>query len=103
MYSSFKSKIKGKENIYFFNQDDFSLNPKESINRLFDWLDEEYSEKIVGKIKNLNSGQKNDIREPKKHVQHDLVYNKSFSNKYYKSVLNKEEIDFVKECSGGEI
>ena len=103
LYSSFKDKIKGKENIYFFNQDNFSLNPKESINRLFDWLGEEYTDKIVGKVRNLNSGQKNDIREPKEQIQHDLVYNKSFSNKYYKSILNKEEIDFVRECSGGEI
>ena len=103
LYSSFKSKIEGKENIYFFNQNDFSLNPEQSINRLFDWLGEGYTDKIVSKVKNLNFGQKNDIKEPKKQVQHDLVYNKSFSNKYYKSVLNKEEIDFVRECSGGEI
>ena len=103
LYSSFKSKIEGKENIYFFNQNDFSLNPEQSINRLFDWLDEGCTDKIVSKVKNLNFGQKNDIKEPKKQVQHDLVYNKSFSNKYYKSVLNKEEIDFVRECSGGEI
>ena len=103
LYSSFKSKIEGKENIYFFNQNDFSLNPEQSINRLFDWLDEGCTDKIVSKVKNLNFGQKDDIKEPKKQVQHDLVYNKSFSNKYYKSVLNKEEIDFVRECSGGEI
>ena len=103
LYSSFKSKIEGKENIYFFNQNDFSLNPEQSINRLFDWLDEGCTDKIVSKVKNLNFGQKNDIKEPKKQVQHDLVYNKSFSNKYYKSVLNKEEIDSVRECSGGEI
>ena len=103
LYSSFKSKIERKENIYFFNQNDFSLNPEQSINRLFDWLDEGCTDKIVSKVKNLNFGQKNDIKEPKKQVQHDLVYNKSFSNKYYKSVLNKEEIDFVRECSGGEI
>ena len=103
LYSSFKSKIEGKENIYFFNQNDFSLNPEQSINRLFDWLDEGCTDKIVSKVKNLNFGQKNDIKEPKKQVQHDLVYSKSFSNKYYKSVLNKEEIDFVRECSGGEI
>lgn len=103
LYSSFKSKIEGKENIYFFNQNDFSLNPEQSINRLFDWLGEECTDKIVSKVKNLNFGQKDDIKEPKKQVQHDLVYNKSFSNKYYKSVLNKEEIDFVRECSGGEI
>ena len=103
LYRGFKNKIKRKENIYFFNQDDFSLNPQQSINQLFDWLDEKCTDKIIGKVKNLNFGQENDIKEPKKHVQHDLVYNKSFSNKYYKSVLNKEEIDFVKECSGGEI
>ena len=103
LYSNFKNKIERKENIYFFNQNDFSLNPEQSINRLFDWLDEECTDKIVSKVKNLNFGQKDDIKEPKKQVQHDLVYNKSFSNKYYKSVLNKEEIDFVRECSGGEI
>ena len=103
LYSNFKNKIERKENIYFFNQNDFSLNPEQSINRLFDWLGEECTDKIVSKVKNLNFGQKNDIKEPKKQVQHDLVYNKSFSNKYYKSVLNKEEIDFVRECSGGEI
>ncbi len=103
LYSNFKNKIERKENIYFFDQDDFSLNPKESINRLFNWLDEECTDKIIGKIQNLNSGQENNIREPKKQIQHDLVYNKSFSNKYYKSILNKEEINFVRECSGGEI
>ena len=103
LYCNFKNKIERKENIYFFNQNDFSLNPEQSINRLFDWLGEECTDKIVSKVKNLNFGQKNDIKEPKKQVQHDLVYNKSFSNKYYKSVLNKEEIDFVRECSGGEI
>ena len=103
LYSNFKNKIERKENIYFFNQNDFSLNPEQSINRLFDWLDEGCTDKIVSKVKNLNFGQKDDIKEPKKQVQHDLVYNKSFSNKYYKSVLNKEEIDFVRECSGGEI
>ena len=103
LYSNFKNKIERKENIYFFNQNDFSLNPEQSINRLFDWLGEECTDKIVSKVKNLNFGQKNHIKEPRKQVQHDLVYNKSFSNKYYKSVLNKEEIDFVRECSGGEI
>ena len=103
LYSNFKNKIERKENIYFFNQDNFSLNPEQSINRLFGWLGEGCTDKIVSKVKNLNFGQKNDIKEPKKQVQHDLVYNKSFSNKYYKSVLNKEEIDFVRECSGGEI
>ena len=103
LYSNFKNKIERKENIYFFNQNDFSLNPEQSINQLFDWLGEECTDKIVSKVKNLNFGQKDDIKEPKKQVQHDLVYNKSFSNKYYKSVLNKEEIDFVRECSGGEI
>ena len=103
LYSNFKNKIERKENIYFFNQNDFSLNPEQSINRLFGWLGEGCTEKIVSKVKNLNFGQKDDIKEPKKQVQHDLVYNKSFSNKYYKSVLNKEEIDFVRECSGGEI
>ena len=103
LYSSFKNKVKEKENIYFFNQDDFSLNPQQSINQLFDWLDEEYTDKIVNKVENVNSGQKNNIKKPKKYVQHDLIYNKSFSNKYYESVLNKKEIDFVKECSGGEI
>ena len=103
LYSNFKNKIERKVNIYFFNQNDFSLNPEQSINRLFDWLGEECTDKIVSKVKNLNFGQKDDIKEPKKQVQHDLVYNKSFSNKYYKSVLNKEEIDFVRECSGGEI
>ena len=103
LYSNFKNKIERKENIYFFNQNDFSLNPEQSINRLFDWLGEECTDKIVSKVKNLNFGQKDDTKEPKKQVQHDLVYNKSFSNKYYKSVLNKEEIDFVRECSGGEI
>ena len=103
LYNNFKNKIERKENIYFFNQNDFSLNPEQSINRLFDWLDEECTDKIVSKVKNLNFGQKDDVKEPKKQVQHDLVYNKSFSNKYYKSVLNKEEIDFVRECSGGEI
>ena len=103
LYSNFKNKIERKENIYFFNQDNFSLNPEQSINRLFGWLGEGCTDKIVSKVKNLNFGQKDDVKEPKKQVQHDLVYNKSFSNKYYKSVLNKEEIDFVRECSGGEI
>ena len=103
LYNNFKNKIERKENIYFFNQDNFSLNPEQSINRLFGWLGEGCTDKIVSKVKNLNFGQKDDVKEPKKQVQHDLVYNKSFSNKYYKSVLNKEEIDFVRECSGGEI
>lgn len=65
MYRGFKNKIKRKENIYFFNQDDFSLNPQQSINQLFDWLDEKCTDKIIGKVKNLNFGQENDIKEPK--------------------------------------
>ena len=32
---------------------------------------------------------------PKKDVQHDLSYKKSLSNKYYKSILTEEEINFI--------
>ena len=92
LYSIFKHRIDGKENIYFFNQDNFSINPEDSIKKLFNWLDEKCTDKILKKVQRLNSG---DTLIPKKDVQHDLSYKKSLSNKYYKSILTDEEISFI--------
>ena len=92
LYSIFKHRIYGKENIYFFNQDNFSINPEDSIKKLFNWLDEKCTDKILKKVQRLNSG---DTLIPKKDVQHDLSYKKSLSNKYYKSILTDEEISFI--------
>ena len=92
LYSIFKHRIDGKENIYFFNQDNFSINPEDSIKKLFNWLDEKCTDKILKKVQRLNSG---DTLIPKKDVQHDLSYKKSLSNKYYKSILTDEEINFI--------
>ena len=92
LYSIFKHRIDGKENIYFFNQDNFSINPEDSVKKLFNWLDEKCTDKILKKVQRLNSG---DTLIPKKDVQHDLSYKKSLSNKYYKSILTDEEISFI--------
>ena len=92
LYSIFKHRIDGKENIYFFNQDNFSINPEDSIKKLFNWLDEKCTDKILKKVERLNSG---NTSMPKKDVQHDLSYKKSLSNKYYKSILTEEEINFI--------
>ena len=92
LYSIFKNRIDGKENIYFFNQHNFSINPEDSIKKLFNWLDEKCTDKILKKVQRLNSG---DTLIPKKDVQHDLSYKKSLSNKYYKSILTDEEISFI--------
>ena len=92
LYSIFKHRIDGKENIYFFNQDSFSIKPEDSIKKLFNWLDEKCTDKILKKVERLNSG---NTSMPKKDVQHDLSYKKSLSNKYYKSILTEEEINFI--------
>ena len=92
LYSIFKHRIDGKENIYFFNQDNFSINPEDSIKKLFNWLDEKCTDKIITRVQKLNSG---DALMPKKDIQHDLSYKKSLSNKYYKSILTDEEISFI--------
>ena len=93
LYSIFKHRIDGKENIYFFNQHNFSINPEDSIKKLFNWLDEKCTDKVITRVQKLNSG---DALMPKKDIQHDLSYKKSLSNKYYKSILTDEEIDFIK-------
>ena len=92
LYSIFKHRIDGKENIYFFNQDNFSINPEDSIKKLFNWLDEKCTDRIITRVQKLNSG---DALMPKKGIQHDLSYKKSLSNKYYKSILTDEEISFI--------
>ena len=92
LYSVFKNKINGRENIYFFNQDDFSINPEDSVEKLFNWLDERYTDEIIKKVQRLNSG---NTLMPKKDIQHDFSYKKSLSNRYYKSILTDEEIDFI--------
>ena len=92
LYSIFKNKIDGKEHIYFFNQDNFSINPEDSVKKLFNWLDEKCTDDILKKVQRLNSG---NMSMPEKDVQHDLSYKKSLSNKYYKSILTDKEIDFI--------
>ena len=92
LYSIFKNRIDGKENIYFFNQHNFSINPEDSIKKLFNWLDEKSTDKVITRVQKLNSG---DALMPKKDIQHDLSYKKSLSNKYYKSILTDEEVNFI--------
>ena len=108
LYTIFKDRIVNKENIYFFNQHDLSVNPKNSISSLFDWLNIEYSKKDINKIAMSVSGSSKKHKSPKKGVQHDKMYNKKHANEYFESILSEDEIKYVKKCeilicSGGEI
>ncbi len=73
LYSVFKHKIYDKENIYFFNQHNFSIKPEDSIKKLFNWLDEKCTDHILKKVQRLNSG---DALMPKNDFQHDISYKK---------------------------
>ena len=108
LYTLFKKRIVHKDNIYFFNQHHLSTNPKNSISSLFDWLNIEYSKKDLNKIAMSISGSSTKNKSPKKGVQHDKLYDKQYSNEYFKLVLTEDEIKYVKECelivcSGEEI
>ena len=107
LYRLFKKKIVNNDNIYFFNQNDLSINPSNAIISLFDWLNIDYSESDIDHIVSSISGSK-DNQSPEQGVQHDTLYDKNYANEYFKSILTESEIEYVKRseviiCSGGEI
>ena len=107
LYKLFKRKIVNNDNIYFFNQNDLSINPSNAIISLFDWLNIDYSERDIDHIVSSISGSKEN-KSPEDGVQHDLLYDKKYANEYFKSILTESEIEYVKKseliiCSGGEI
>ena len=108
LYHTFKKVIFHKENIYFFNQNDLSENPNEAIELLFDWIGEKYTNDKIQDLVNSISGSLRSKTSPKSNIQHDGYYNKKYANTYYKNILTKEEIEFIKKsqeeiCSGEEI
>ena len=107
LYKLFKKKIVNNDNIYFFNQNDLSINSSNAIISLFDWLNIDYSERDIDHIVSSISGSKEN-KSPEDGVQHDLLYDKKYANEYFKSILTESEIEYVKKseliiCSGGEI
>ena len=107
LYRLFKKKIVNNDNIYFFNQNDLSVNPSNAIISLFDWLNIDYSERDIDHIVSSISGSKEN-QSPQEGVQHDDLYNKKYANEYFNSILTESEIEYVKKneliiCSGGEI
>ena len=107
LYRLFKKKIVNNDNIYFFNQNDLSVNPSNAIISLFDWLNIDYSESDIDHIASSISGSKEN-QSPKEAVQHDVLYDKKYANEYFKSILTESEVEYVKKSeliirSGGEI
>ena len=107
LYRLFKEKIISNDNIYFFNQNNLSVNSSNAIISLFDWLNIDYSESDIDHIVSSVSGSKEN-QSPEEGVQHDGLYDKKYANKYFKSILTESEIEYVKRseliiCSGGEI
>ena len=107
LYRLFKKKIVNNDNIYFFNQNELAVNPSNAIMSLFDWINIDYSESDISHIVSSISGS-NENKSPEVGVQHDLLYDKNYANEYFNSILNDDEIKYVKECealicSGGEI
>tara|TARA_B100000683_G_scaffold108816_1_gene107230 strand:- start:127 stop:1065 length:939 start_codon:yes stop_codon:yes gene_type:complete len=108
IYSIFKKYLKQKNNIYFFKQDKLSTDPSQSITSLLSWLKIDFSEQDIFITKNKISSSFSKNSKPKQGIQHDKNYNKKYANKYYESLLSKDEIRFIKVsekiiCSGGEI
>ena len=103
LVSIYKKSIISNDNIFFFSQDAFAKNSHKEIEKLFSWLNIEFTNDLRNKINLLsNKSSKNVI--PKESVQHDLKYNKSFSNKYFSEILTIEENELIDSfCSGGEI
>ena len=93
-YNYFKG-INLHKNLYFFSQHNFSINPKEEISNLINWLELETSHEILSFSESLNNGKDFKKQFPKKRIQHDKDYNKKFSNEYYKLILTKEEINLI--------
>ena len=107
LYRLFKKKIVNNDNIYFFNQNELAVNPSNAIMSLFDWINIGYSESDISHIVSSISGS-NENKSPEEGVQHDLLYDKNYANEYFNSILNDDEIGYVKECellirSGEEI
>ena len=107
LYRLFKEKIVNNDNIYFFDQNDLSVNPSNAIISLFDWLNIDYLESDIDHIASSISGSKEN-HSPKEGVQHDGLYYKKYANKYFNSILTESEIKYVQKseliiCSGGEI
>ena len=108
LYSVFKRNLLNDDNIYMFDQNELSVNPNQSIMSLFDWLNIDYSKNDIDKIVINISGSSKNNKSPKEGVQHDLLYDKNYANEYFNSILNDDEIGYVKECellirSGEEI
>ena len=103
LVSIYKKGIISNDNIFFFSQDEFAKNSHDEIEKLFSWLNIEFTNDLKKKV-NLLSNKFSKSITPKESVQHDLKYNKSFSNKYYSEVLTMEENELIDSfCSGGEI
>ena len=103
LVSIYKSEI-NSNNIYFFSQNKLVEDPIGEIRYLFEWLELEFSENIVKTIESLRKGRQSRKTFPKDNIQHDLDYNKKYSNKYFSEILTNYEIETINNfCSGGEI
>ena len=95
LFYHYINNISPNENLYYFSQQKFSKNPEIEVTKLLRWLELEVPDKIILLSKSLNEGKNSKIHFPLKNIQHDSNYNKKFSNKYYKSVLTKDEIELI--------
>lgn len=108
IYHLYKKRLTVKNNIYFFNQNELSINPHKSISSLLNWLKIDTSNQDINfLVKKISSSSSKNVN-PKKGIQHDKFYNKKFANKYYETFINEDEFKFIKTCeeiicSGGEI
>ena len=95
LFYNYINSINPNKNLYFFSQQEFSIDPIEEITNVFKWLELEVSDKIIQLSQSLNKGKSSQIHFPVKSIQHDPKYNKKYSNEYYKLVLTKEEIELI--------
>ena len=100
----YKSKIDANKNIYYFSQDKLVEDSIVEVKSLFEWLELEFSETVKKTIAELKNDKNSNKNFPRKNIQHDMRYNKKFSNKYFTEVLTLHEIELIENfCSGGEI
>ena len=95
LFYHYINNINPNKNLYFFSQQKFSTNPIEEITNVLKWLELEVSDEIIQLSQSLNKGKSSQIHIPDESIQHDSNYNKKYSNKYYKSVLTKDEIELI--------
>tara|TARA_B100001093_G_scaffold302025_1_gene288075 strand:+ start:3650 stop:4549 length:900 start_codon:yes stop_codon:yes gene_type:complete len=100
----YKSKINDNENLYYFSQNRLVEDPITEVKDLFEWLELEFSKNVEKTIIELKNDKNSNNKFPRKNIQHDIEYNKKFSNKYFIEVLTLNEIELIEAfCSGGEI